>query len=489
MADYDLAIIGGGLTGAGIARDAAGRGLSVVLIEQGDLASGASQASSGLIAGDLEQFERRALLRVRAALAERNLLARLAPHLVRPTKLVLPMHPEDRSPWRLRSELFFYDRLAPAREFPHTSTLELTHHEAGVSLKRSVRNAFAYTGAVVDEARLVVLNAVDAAERGASIRTGARCVRADRDEEWRLGVIDRGHRRTITARALVNATGAWVNMTAETVVRRAAPRARLLRESRIVVRRPYDHDGIYVLRHTDDRLIFVSPRGDDFVAIGMIDHEFTGDPAVASPTAGEITYLCAAANRYFREQFAPADVVRTICTVRARSPRSNWRQDAPAGTLTLDRPFHEAPLVTVFGGDAAMYRRQAEDVMAALAPFFAMRGAWTGTSPLAGGDLSADLDEEVDRARMRWRFLTDAHARRLICAYGTRIGRFLGGAQSLTDLGPLFGQDLTGAEVRYLMSCEWVRTEDDVLARRSRLGLTISPQGRSALTDFIKAGA
>lgn len=486
MADYDLAIVGGGLTGAGIARDAAGRGLSVVLIEQGDLASGASSASPGLIAGDLEQFERRAFLRVRAALTERNLLSRLAPHLVRPVKLVLPVHPEDR-PWRLRSELFLYDRLAPCREFPRAARLDLTHHETGFSLKRSFHTAFAYTGAVVDEARLVVLNAVDAAERGASIRTGARCVRADREEEWRLGVIDRGHRRTITARALINATGAWVNRTAESVLRRAAPRARLLRQSRIVIRRPFDHDGIYAFRHIDDRLIFVAPYADNFATIGLIDNEFTEDPAVASPTAGEIAYLCGAANRYFREQFSPIDVLRTICTVRAHSPRSNWRQDA-AGTIALDRPFHEAPLVTVFGGDAAMYRRQAEDVMAALAPFFAMRGPWTGTSPLAGGDFSADLDEEVDRARMRWRFLTDAHARRLISAYGTRIARILGDARSLTDLGPLFGPDLTGAEVRYLMGCEWARTEDDVLFRRSKLGPAISPHGRSALIEFIKAG-
>jgi glycerol-3-phosphate dehydrogenase len=486
MADYDLAIIGGGLTGAGIARDAAGRGLSVVLIEQGDLASGASSASPGLIAGDLEQFERRAFLRVRAALTERNRLAKLAPHLVRPVKLVLPVHPEDR-PWRLRSELFLYDRLAPCREFPRAVMLGLTHHETGFSLKRSFHTALAYTGAIVDEARLVVLNAVDAAERGASIRTGARCVRADREEEWRLGVIDRGHRRTITARALVNATGAWVNRTAEFVLRRAAPRARLLRQSRIVVRRPFDHDGIYAFRHIDDRLIFVAPYADDFATIGLIDNEFTEDPAVASPTAGEIAYLCGAANRYFREQFSPIDVLRTICTVRAQSPRSTWRLDA-AGTIALDRPFHEAPLVTVFGGDAVMHRRQAEDVMAVLAPFFVMRGPWTGASPLAGGDFSADLDEEVDRARMRWRFLTDAHARRMICAYGTRIARILGDAQSLTDLGPLFGPDLTGTEVRHLMGCEWARTEDDVLFRRSKLGLAISPHSRSALIEFIKAG-
>jgi glycerol-3-phosphate dehydrogenase len=291
MADYDLAIVGGGLTGAGIARDAAGRGLSVILIEQGDLASGASQASCGLIAGDLEQFERRALLRVRETLVERNLLAKLAPHLVRPAKLVLPVHPQDPLAWRLRPELFLYDRLAPACAFPRSFALDLTHHEAGFSLKRSFRDGFAYTGAVVDEARLTVINAVDAAGRGASIRTGARCVRADRDEQWRLGVIDRGHRRAITARALVNATGAWVNRTADTVLRRPAPRARLLRESRIVVRRPFDHDGIYVLRHGDGRLIFVSPHADGLAVIGMIDAEFAGDPAIASPTAGEVAYL------------------------------------------------------------------------------------------------------------------------------------------------------------------------------------------------------
>jgi len=481
MADFDLAIIGGGLTGTGIARDAAGRGLRVVLLEQGDLGSGASSAPVGLIAGDLEPFERRALLRVRAELAERNVLARLAPHLVRPARLVLPVHPDDGAPWRLRSELFVYDHLAPAGEFPRTATLDLTHHEAGFSLKRSFGTAFAYAGAVVDEARLVVLNAVDAAERGAQIRTGARCVRADRDEEWRISVIDRGHRRTLTARALVNATGAWVKRTADVVLRRAVPHARLVRESRIIVRRPFDHDAIYVFRHTDDRLIFVSPYAGDFAAIGMIDNDYAGDPAVASPTAGEIAYLCNAANRYFREQFAPTDVVRTICTVRARSLQS------PNGTLCLDRPFHEAPLVTVFGADAVMYRRRAEEVMAQLSPFFAMRGPWTGASPLAGGDLSADLDEEVDRARMRWRFLTDAHARRLVSAHGTRIARILGDASSLTDLGPVFGPDLTGAEVRYLMACEWARCEEDVLTRRSRLALAISPQGRSALGEFIKA--
>lgn len=486
MADYDLAIIGGGLTGTGIARDATGRGLSVVLLEQGDLASGASSSPLGLIAGDLEQFERRAWLRVRAQLAERNLLARLAPHLVRPAKLILALHPEDGSWWRSRSELFLYDRLAPGPDFPRASALDLTHHEAGSSLKRSFRVAFAYAGAVVDETRLVVLNAVDAAERGASIRTGARCVRADREEEWRLGVIDRGYRRTITARALVNATGAWVNRTAENVLRRAAPRARLVRESRIVVRRPFDHDGIYAFRHLDNRLIFVSPYSDSLAAIGLIDAEYAGDPTLASPSAGEIAYLCAAANRYFREQFAPTDVVRTICTVRAASARRSWRQDS-AGTVAVDRPFHEAPLVTVFGGDTVMYRRHAEEVMAALAPFFAMRGPWTGTSPLAGGDFGADFDEEVDRARMRWRFLTDAHARRMLCAYGTRIGRIIGEARALADLGPLFGADLTGAEVRYLTQSEWARNEEDVLLRRSKVGPAMSLQGRSDLTEFIKA--
>ena len=313
------------------------------------------------------------------------------------------------------------------------------------------------------------------------MRTGARCVRADRDEEWRIGVIDRGHRRTVTARALVNASGAWVKRTADVVLRRPAPHAKLVRESRIIIRRPFDHDAIYVFRHADDRLIFVSPYAGDFAAVGMIDTDYTGDPAVASPTAGEITYLCNAANRYFREQFAPTDVVRTICTVRARS-----LQD-PSGALVLDRPFHEAPLVTVYGADAIMYRRRAEEAMALLAPFFAMRGPWTGSSPLAGGDLSADLDEEVDRVRMRWRFLTDAHARRLVRAHGTRIAHILGDASRLTDLGPVFGPDLTGAEVRYLMACEWARCEEDVLMRRSRLALAISPQGRNALSEFIRA--
>lgn len=488
MADYDIAIIGGGLTGSSIARDAAGRGLRVVLLEQGDLASGASSASSGLIAGDLELFERRALWRVRAGLAERNLLARLAPHLVRPARLILPVHPEEHSPLWLRSELLLYDHLAPDPAFPQSTALDLTHHEEGASLKRSIGTGFAYAGAVVDEARLVVLNAVDAAERGAVILTGTRCVRADRDEEWRIGVVDRGHRRAISARALVNATGAWSGRTAEVVLRRSGPPAWLSCESRIVVRRPFDHDSIYVLRHTDDRLIFVAPYADGFATVGMIDRTFADDPAIAAPSAGEIAYLCAAAGRYFREQLSPADVVWPLCAVRARTPRARWHHhDQDVGTLTLDRGFHEAPLVTVFGGDSLMHRRRAEDVMAVLAPFFVMREPWTAAAPLAGGDFSAGFDEEVERSQMRWPFLTDAHARRLVSAYGTRISCVLGDASSLADLGPQFGADLTGAEVRYLVGCEWVRNEQDVLLRRSRLALLISSQGRGALAEFIRS--
>src|SRR5580698_8165132 len=251
MADYDLAIIGGGLNGVSVARDAAGRGLRVVLLEQGDLGAGASSASPRLIHGDLAVLERRALLRVRAALAEREIWLRIAPHLVRPMRFVIPAHSDERPSWLLRSGLLLYDRLASRSRLPASVTVDLTHHPVGNALKRPFGTAFEYSDGVVDDSRLVVLSAVDAAERGADIRTGARCVRADRLEIWRLVTIDRGHRRVITARALANATGAWIATVAETVLRLPPPDVHASRISQIVVRSLFDTDHVYVFQNSD----------------------------------------------------------------------------------------------------------------------------------------------------------------------------------------------------------------------------------------------
>src|SRR5882762_8669690 len=308
MADYDLAIIGGGLNGVSIARDAAGRGLRVILLEQGDLGAGASSASPRLIHGDLADLERRHFLRVRSALAERDVWLRIAPHLVRPMRFAIPAHSDERPAWQLRSWLLLYDRLASRSGLPASATVDVTHHPLGNALKRPFGTAFEYSDCVVDDSRLVILNAVDAAERGADIRTGARCVRADRLDIWRLAVINRGHRQVITARALANATGAWAASVVETVLRTPPLTVGTAQMSQIVVRRLFDTESVYVFQNSDRRLVFASPYERDFTLIGTVGHAFKGDPAVVSMAAADVAYLCDAANRYFRERVEPSDV-------------------------------------------------------------------------------------------------------------------------------------------------------------------------------------
>lgn len=491
MADYDLAIIGGGLNGVSIARDAAGRGLRVILLEQGDLGGGASSASSRLIHSDLAALESGALFRVHAALAERAIWLRTAPHLVRPLRFVIPLHQDERPPWVLRAALLLYDRFGASADLPRSATLDLTHNEIGVALKRPYRMAFAYSDCIVDDSRLVIQNALDAAEHGAAIHTGARCARADRTDTWRLVVIDRGHRRIVSARALVNATGAWTESVAETVLRVPPPRVRLTRTGQIVVARRFEADNAYVFQNTDRRLIYVCPYERDFTIIGSVEKTFKGDPAVVSMSADEIGLLCEAASRYFREPVHPADVTRTVSganAVRAVVGRSFARD----GSTIFDQRRGQAPLITVFGGDITTSRIRAENAVSKLVPFYPMSPRWTADRPLPGGDFSwSRFDDQVDKARQRWRFLSENEAGRLVGAYGTRIADVLGEAQSRDDLGPAFGESLTAAEVRYLMQKEWARFPDDILWRRSKLGLTMTVQDQEALAGFMvfQAGA
>jgi glycerol-3-phosphate dehydrogenase len=488
MADYDLAIIGGGLNGVSVARDAAGRGLRVILLEQGDLAAAASSASSRLIHGDLAVLERRAFLRVRAALAERDIWLRIAPHLVRPMRFVIPAHSDERPSWLLRSGLLLYDRLASRTRLPASVTVDLTHHPIGNALKRPFGAAFEYSDCVVDDSRLVILNAVDAAERGAVIRTGARCVRADRLDTWRLVTIDRGHRQVITARALANATGAWTASVAETVLRMPLPSLGADQMSQIVVRRLFDTDNVYVFQNSDRRLVFASPYERDFTLIGTVGQTFKGDPAVVSMAASEVAYLCDAANRYFRERVEPSDVIRTVSGANMVMDTAGKRT-AQDGAMAFDRRRGKAPLLTIFGGDVTTSRLRAERAVSRLTPFYPMSPRWTAKAPLPGGDFAwARFDDEVDRARARWRFLGEGEARRLVAAYGSRLAAVLGEAKSRADLGPAFGAELTGAEVRYLMAKEWARFPDDILWRRSKLGLTMPAPDREALAAYMAAG-
>ncbi|MFZ3352725.1 MAG: glycerol-3-phosphate dehydrogenase [Xanthobacteraceae bacterium] len=492
MADFDLAVIGGGINGAGIARDAAGRGLRVVLLEQNDLASGTSSASSKLIHGGLRYLEHYEFRLVRTALAEREVLLRAAPHLIRPLRFVLPINPARRSALVLRLGLLLYDWLGRRKILPGTRELDLSIDSAGQPLRDIFHQAYEYSDCFADDARLVVVNAMDAAEHGASIRTRTRCVRAERGDVWRLILNTRGQRDVVTARVLVNAAGAWVESVAETVLRQppARPHLRLDKGTHIVVRRLYEHDRAYILQAADRRVVFAIPFQRDFTLIGTTDAGFTGDPAAVAPAGDEIVYLCGVVNEYFRSAVSPADVVWAFAGVRslyddgAGKPQDIGREY----TLILDESFGEGPLLTVYGGKITTYRRLAEDVLDRLAHFFPPSERWTAQLPLPGGDFAYDgLDALVAHTLQRWPFLSDDHARRLTRAYGTRVENVLKDASGIDDLGQRFGADLTAAEARYLIGHEWAQTTDDVLWRRSKLGLRFSAAQRAQLEGFMGA--
>jgi glycerol-3-phosphate dehydrogenase len=492
MADFDLAIVGGGINGAGIARDAAGRGLRVLLVEQNDLASGTSSASTKLIHGGLRYLEHGWLRLVREALLEREVMLRMAPHIIRPIRIVLPPAPEMRPPWMLRLGLFIYDHLGGRRLLPPTRIVDLTHGPLGAPLKQRVQRGFEYSDCRVDDSRLVVLNALDAAERGAMIRTRTRCIRAERGSVWRLVLEVRGRRDLATARVLVNATGPWLSLFAQSALRSTTSLpVRLDRGSHIVVPRLFDHDRGYILEARDKRFVFALPFERDFTLIGTTDRSFAGDPAGITADAHEIAYLCEVINQQFRATISPADVAWSFSGVRSlHDDGSTKAQDVSRDyVLVLDERDGVAPLLTVYGGKITTYRRLAEQALERLAHIVAGGPAWTTESHLPGGEFRYDgFDALVAKTCASRPFLSEEHARRLVRAYGTRVERILGPARRLEDLGLCFGADLTAAEVRYLMEREWAQTEDDVLWRRTKLGLRFSPEERERLAKFM-AGA
>ena len=489
MADFDLAIIGGGINGAGIARDAAGRGLRVLLVEQNDLASGTSSASTKLIHGGLRYLAHGWFRLVHEALAEREVLLRMAPHLVRPMRFVLPQESGMRSALLLRLGLFLYDHLGGREILPGTRTIDLARDPLGAPLKARYRHGFEYSDCQTDDARLVVLNALDAAERGAIIRTRTRCVRADRGEIWQLDLEARGRRDAVSARVLVNAAGPWVGLVEEGALHRPAlSRLRLVKGSHIVVRRLFEHDRGYIFQTVDGRVVFALPFERDFTLVGTTDRSFAGDPSEAAPAADEISYLCRVVNDHFRAGVSPADVIWSFAGVRPlNDDGSSKPQDTPRDyVLAFDHAGGKAPLLTVIGGKITTFRRLAEAALDALAPVLGTRPPWTAASRLPGGDFAVDgVEALVAETLASWPFLAEAQARRMINAYGTRVRRVLRHARTVDDLGPALGGDLTGAEVRYLMEQEWAQTEDDVLWRRSKLGLRFSREDRSRLGAFM----
>ncbi|GAC1339692.1 MAG: glycerol-3-phosphate dehydrogenase [Acetobacteraceae bacterium] len=483
---FDLAVIGGGVNGCGIARDAAGRGLSVVLLERDDLASATSSASTKLIHGGLRYLEHREFRLVRESLREREVLLRAAPHLAWPLRFVLPHHAGHR-PWPLlRLGLFLYDHIGGRRLLPPSRALDLRRDPAGAPLRPEYRRAFEYSDCWVDDARLVVLTARDAADRGAEIQTRTACIAARRDGDgWTLTTESRHGRRTLRARALVNAAGPWVSSVLSEVAGQNAPsRVRLVKGSHIVVPRLYAHDRCYTFQNRDGRICFAIPYETDFTLIGTTDEEFAGDPRHPSISAAEADYLCTAVNAYFRQAITPADIVWSYSGVRPlRDDGATAAQDATRDyVLELDGT---PPLLSVFGGKITTFRRLAEAALARLAPFFPGMGpTWTRDAALPGGDMAWDGAPALAIA-LQARGIDARTALRLARAYGTR-------AAAMLDAGPPgreFGAGLTEREVGFLMRTEWAETAEDVLWRRSKLGLHLTREQAATLEMAMRVHA
>jgi glycerol-3-phosphate dehydrogenase len=426
---------------------------------------------------------------VREALGEREVLLRMAPHVIRPMRFMLPPLPGMRAPLLLRFGLFIYDMLGARKLLPRSRTVDLTHHPVGQPLKRIFRYGFEYSDCWVDDARLVLLNAIDAAEHGADIRTRTRCARVDRRETWELVLNNRGRRDVATARVLVNAAGPWIGEVADTVLRQPlkAP-VRLIKGSHIVVRRRFEHDSGYVFQASDGRVVFALPFAEEFTLIGTTDENFVGDLASPAPDSDEVTYLCEAVNQYFRDRVTPDELVWSFSGVRAlhddgaKKPEDVTRDYE----LVLEEKSGEAPLLTIYGGKITTHRKLAEAAMDKIGIFFGGRPAWTAGSTLPGGEFPPDgFYALVAESIGRWPFLSEPHAKRLVRAYGRRVERVLGDAQSMDDLGPRFTGDLTGSEVRYMVEHEWAQTAEDVLWRRSKLGLSSTSEERTAISRFI----
>ena len=493
---YDLAIIGGGINGCGIARDAAGRGLKVFLCEQGDLASGPSSAATKLIHGGLRYLEYFEFRLVREALQEREVLWRLAPHIIWPLRFVLPYHRGLRPAWLLRLGLFLYDHLGGRKLLPATRTLDLRSDPAGVPLKRGeFTRAFEYSDCWVEDARLVALNARDAADRGATILTRTKAVSASRDDSgWSLTTQNRdnGMRSTIRASVLVNAAGPWIGeVLASTLRMNGGAKVRLVRGSHIVVKKIYDHDRCYIFQNADQRIIFAIPYEHDFTLIGTTDQDYEGDPADVKATPEEIDYLCASASEYFSKPVARDDIVWVYSGVRPLYDKGGSAAQAATRdyVLSLDAEGRP-PLLSVFGGKITTYRRLAEHALSMLESHLPEaarnKSGWSGTVPLPGGDFPVDgFERLVADISTSWPFLAKDHARRLARLYGTMAREILDGAASMASLGRDFGGTLTEAEVDHLMRREWARTAEDVLWRRTKLGLRLASSQIEALEGFM----
>lgn len=487
MERYDLLVVGGGINGCGIARDAAGRGLSVLLVEQDDLAQHTSSASTKLIHGGLRYLEYFEFRLVREALIERERLLAIAPHIIRPLRFVMPLPPGRRPAWMIRLGLFLYDHLGGRMTLPGSRGVSLDG-PMGAGLKPGIRRGFAYSDCWVEDARLVVLNAMDARERGATIRTRTCFVGASRGGgSWAVRIVDEsGVESAVHAGALVNAGGPWVDRVLGAALSGETRRPRLVKGSHIIVRRRFEGEHAYILQNADKRIIFAIPYERDFTLIGTTDIAVEQDDGAPAITADEVAYLCENVNGYLAAPVTPDDVVATYSGVRSLYDDGAENASAVTRDYVLKLADSEGPqILSIYGGKITTYRRLAEHALEKLAPHLpAMGAAWTDKSPLPGGDISDFGAFEAD-VRRRWPFLPDALAHRLACSYGTRIERLLGKAAKLADLGEDLGGGLYTREVDYLVGQEWARSVDDIMWRRSKLRLHVPAGTEKRLEQYL----
>ena len=490
---YDLAVIGGGINGTGIARDAAGRGLSVLLVEKDDLASHTSSCSTKLIHGGLRYLEYYEFRLVAEALAEREILLRAAPHIISPLQFVLPHEPHLRPAWMIRAGLFLYDHLGGRRTLPASFGVSLQGTRWGAGLQEKFTRGFVYSDARVDDARLVVLNALGAKENGAEIRTRTRLVEARREGGlWHIELADgSGSSARVRCRGLVNATGPWVKQ-----LRDAASSAlgrenlRHIKGSHIVVPRVHAEEHAYILQNSDQRIVFIIPYQGVFSLIGTTDISLEDfeKPVISRE---EIDYLCDIANSYLAAPIRPRDVVWSYSGVRALYDDGSDNPSAITRdyVLKLDPGERgEAPMLSLFGGKITTYRRVAETVLAELKPFFPrMKREWTAGAPLPGGDMPAGGLAACERdLAARYPGLPGELRRALLHRHGTRASRVLGEAKSAAELGTHFGHTLYAAEVDYLVAVEWARSAEDVLWRRTKCGLHLSAEQRDSVAAYLR---
>ena len=485
--NYDLIIIGGGINGAGIARDAAGRGLRVLLCEKDDLASATSSASTKLIHGGLRYLEHYEFRLVREALTEREVLLDNAPHIIWPLRFVLPHRKDLRPAWMIRLGLFLYDHLGGRKKLPASEGISFAKHVSGAPLRDEMTKGFVYSDCWVDDARLVVLNAMDAKDMGAKILTRTECVGASRsDDGWNVTLRDQetGENRSVSGRMLINAAGPWCAdlINPENGVVKSDTRAniRLVKGSHIVVPKMFDHDFCYIFQNGDGRIVFAIPYQDDFTLIGTTDVDFKGDPAKVKIDQDEIDYLCKLASCYFKKPIASDDVVWTYSGVRplyaGEGVEANASKVSRDYTLKLEANGHQAPALHVFGGKITTYRKLAEHALQIISRELGAKDTpWTAGASLPGGDFpNASYEAAFASYAARYDWMDAVMLKRLLRAYGTRIEQIIGNAKGVRDLGKCYGHDLYEAEVRYLIDNEWVRDINDLIWRRSKLGLRLS---------------